>query len=159
MARSTKQNSLASIPGTLVLIGAGKMGGAMLEGWLARKLPPNAIKALACGVLDASVWRSHQFHNGGTIVFHTRAPAKWRQPLKMAHRPICAYVGHEFLTSETDAVGVLNEPAEDSVGMNRVAKGLAVHDSCWRAARNSDLMAYFRPRHQIRTADARPLRD
>ena len=58
MAKQTKQNSLASIPGTLVLVGAGKMGGAMLEGWLARKLPPKklvviepqpskAIKALA----------------------------------------------------------------------------------------------------------------
>jgi pyrroline-5-carboxylate reductase len=52
------QSSLASVPGTLVLVGAGKMGGAMLEGWLARKLPPRrmvvfepqpskAIKALA----------------------------------------------------------------------------------------------------------------
>jgi len=50
--------SLASIPGTLVLVGAGKMGGAMLDGWLALKLPPKkvvviepqpsrAIKALA----------------------------------------------------------------------------------------------------------------
>src|SRR5258707_14186632 len=43
MAKLTKQNSLASIPGTLVLVGAGKMGGAMLEGWLARKLPPKKI--------------------------------------------------------------------------------------------------------------------
>jgi pyrroline-5-carboxylate reductase len=34
---------LASIPGTLVLVGAGKMGGAMLEGWLARKLPPKKL--------------------------------------------------------------------------------------------------------------------
>jgi pyrroline-5-carboxylate reductase len=59
MAKSAKTaSSLASIPGTLVLVGAGKMGGAMLEGWLARKLPPKkvvviepqpskAIKALA----------------------------------------------------------------------------------------------------------------
>src|SRR6266567_5464311 len=58
MAKLTKQNPLASTPGTLVLVGAGKMGGAMLEGWLARKLPPKklvviepqpskAIKALA----------------------------------------------------------------------------------------------------------------
>jgi len=58
MAKTVKSNSLASIPGTLVLVGAGKMGGAMLEGWLARKLPPKkvvviepqpskAIKALA----------------------------------------------------------------------------------------------------------------
>jgi pyrroline-5-carboxylate reductase len=57
MAKTAKQTSLASIPGALVLVGAGKMGGAMLDGWLARKLPPkkvivlepqpsNAIKAL-----------------------------------------------------------------------------------------------------------------
>ena len=43
MAKAAKENSLTSIPGTLVLVGAGKMGGAMLEGWLARKLPPKKI--------------------------------------------------------------------------------------------------------------------
>ncbi|MBX9827940.1 MAG: pyrroline-5-carboxylate reductase [Xanthobacteraceae bacterium] len=60
MAKKTSKpaNPLAAIPGTLVLVGAGKMGGAMLEGWLTRKLPPKkvvviepqpskAIKALA----------------------------------------------------------------------------------------------------------------
>jgi pyrroline-5-carboxylate reductase len=35
--------SLAKIPGNLVLVGAGKMGGAMLDGWLALKLPPNKV--------------------------------------------------------------------------------------------------------------------
>jgi pyrroline-5-carboxylate reductase len=43
MAKSSTPNSLASIPGTLVLVGAGKMGGAMLDGWLARKLPPKKV--------------------------------------------------------------------------------------------------------------------
>jgi pyrroline-5-carboxylate reductase len=46
MAKSTKLNSLASIPGTLVLLGAGKMGSAMLDGWLARKLPPKKLVVL-----------------------------------------------------------------------------------------------------------------
>ena len=46
MARPKKQNSLAAIPGALVLVGAGKMGGAMLDGWLARKLPPKKIIVL-----------------------------------------------------------------------------------------------------------------
>src|SRR5437763_15640768 len=46
MAKSAKQESLAAIPGTLVLVGAGKMGGAMLEGWLARKLPPKKVVVL-----------------------------------------------------------------------------------------------------------------
>src|SRR5262245_24726840 len=48
MARKSSKpaNSLASIPGTLVLVGAGKMGGAMLEGWLARKLPPKKVVVL-----------------------------------------------------------------------------------------------------------------
>ena len=46
MAKSTKQNSLASIPGALVLVGAGKMGGAMLQGWLGRKLPPKQVVVL-----------------------------------------------------------------------------------------------------------------
>ena len=56
--KPAKQTSLATIPGTLVLVGAGKMGGAMLDGWLGLKLPPKkvvmiepqpskAIKALA----------------------------------------------------------------------------------------------------------------
>lgn len=46
MAEASKQHSLAAIPGTLVLVGAGKMGGAMLEGWLARKLPPRKMVVL-----------------------------------------------------------------------------------------------------------------
>ena len=46
MAKSAKQNSLAAIPGALVLVGAGKMGGAMLDGWLARKLPPKKVVVL-----------------------------------------------------------------------------------------------------------------
>ena len=41
-----ESNSLAAIPGALVLVGAGKMGGAMLEGWLARKLPPKKVIVL-----------------------------------------------------------------------------------------------------------------
>ena len=40
MAKINQANSLAAIPGALVLVGAGKMGGAMLDGWLARGLPP-----------------------------------------------------------------------------------------------------------------------
>jgi pyrroline-5-carboxylate reductase len=41
-----KSEALTSTPGTLVLVGAGKMGGAMLEGWLARKLPPKKVVVL-----------------------------------------------------------------------------------------------------------------
>ena len=41
-----KAKSLAAIPGALVLVGAGKMGGAMLDGWLARKLPPKKVIVL-----------------------------------------------------------------------------------------------------------------
>jgi pyrroline-5-carboxylate reductase len=44
--KSSKQESLSSIPGTLVLVGAGKMGSAMLESWLARKLPPKKVVVL-----------------------------------------------------------------------------------------------------------------
>jgi pyrroline-5-carboxylate reductase len=46
MAQTVKQSSLASIPGNLILVGAGKMGGALLDGWLARKLPPKKIIVL-----------------------------------------------------------------------------------------------------------------
>ncbi len=38
-----KQPSLAAIPGNLVLVGAGKMGGAMLDGWLGLRLPPRKV--------------------------------------------------------------------------------------------------------------------
>jgi pyrroline-5-carboxylate reductase len=56
--KSTNVKALAAFPGCLVLLGAGKMGGAMLDGWTARGLKPKqlvvidpqagkAIKALA----------------------------------------------------------------------------------------------------------------
>jgi len=34
---------LASLEGTVLLVGAGKMGGALMEGWLARGLPPARV--------------------------------------------------------------------------------------------------------------------
>ncbi len=37
---------MTSLPESLVLVGAGKMGGAMLEGWLAIGLPPKAIRII-----------------------------------------------------------------------------------------------------------------
>jgi pyrroline-5-carboxylate reductase len=39
-------NPLASVPGAVLLVGAGKMGGAMLEAWLARGLPPALLSVL-----------------------------------------------------------------------------------------------------------------
>ena len=36
-------NALQNITGTIVLAGAGKMGGAMLTGWLARGLDPKRV--------------------------------------------------------------------------------------------------------------------
>ncbi len=55
--RATSQRTLSKLSGSLVLVGAGKMGSAMLDGWLARGLAPkrivvidpqpdNAVKAL-----------------------------------------------------------------------------------------------------------------
>ncbi|MGH6677746.1 MAG: pyrroline-5-carboxylate reductase [Bradyrhizobium sp.] len=38
-----RSSALQNIPGTIVLAGAGKMGGAMLTGWLARGLAPGRI--------------------------------------------------------------------------------------------------------------------
>jgi len=40
---SNDNGGLKNIPGTIVLAGAGKMGGAMLSGWLARGLDPHRI--------------------------------------------------------------------------------------------------------------------
>jgi len=45
-ARINKPRPLAKFPGSLVLLGAGKMGQAMLEGWLARGLAPKKIIVL-----------------------------------------------------------------------------------------------------------------
>ena len=42
----TSSRPLAKFPGTLVLLGAGKMGQAMLDGWLARGLNPRKIVVL-----------------------------------------------------------------------------------------------------------------
>src|SRR6185369_895597 len=39
-------NSLRDFSGTLVLVGAGKMGGAMLQGWLALGLDPGKIAVI-----------------------------------------------------------------------------------------------------------------
>src|SRR3954470_18031606 len=37
---------LGKFSGELLLVGAGKMGGAMLDGWLARGLPPGKVNVL-----------------------------------------------------------------------------------------------------------------
>ena len=44
--RKSNSRPLAKFTGTLVLLGAGKMGQAMLEGWLARGLAPKKITVL-----------------------------------------------------------------------------------------------------------------
>ena len=43
MTASNTNNALQNITGTIVLAGAGKMGGAMLTGWLARGLDPKHV--------------------------------------------------------------------------------------------------------------------
>jgi len=46
MKRPATTKPLAKFPGRLVLLGAGKMGEAMLEGWLARGLDPRKLTVL-----------------------------------------------------------------------------------------------------------------
>jgi pyrroline-5-carboxylate reductase len=41
--RATSQRTLSKLSGSLVLVGAGKMGSAMLDGWIARGLAPKRI--------------------------------------------------------------------------------------------------------------------
>ena len=43
MTALNSSNALSDIKGTIVLAGAGKMGGAMLAGWLARGLDPKHV--------------------------------------------------------------------------------------------------------------------
>ncbi|MDO9413684.1 MAG: pyrroline-5-carboxylate reductase [Pseudolabrys sp.] len=45
-AKKTNTKTLAAFPGHLVLLGAGKMGGAMLDGWLARGLKAKNVIVL-----------------------------------------------------------------------------------------------------------------
>jgi pyrroline-5-carboxylate reductase len=45
-ARKSNQRPLAKLPGQLLLVGAGKMGGAMLDGWLARGLNPRKVAVI-----------------------------------------------------------------------------------------------------------------
>jgi pyrroline-5-carboxylate reductase len=46
MKKLTQKKPLAKFPGRLVLLGAGKMGAAMLDGWLARGLDPRKLIVL-----------------------------------------------------------------------------------------------------------------
>jgi pyrroline-5-carboxylate reductase len=46
MSTSTSRGPLAGLSGTILLAGAGKMGGAMLEGWLALGLPPEHVAVI-----------------------------------------------------------------------------------------------------------------
>ena len=46
MTTSSGTRTLAGLSGTIVLVGAGKMGGAMLEGWLALGLDPKSVVAI-----------------------------------------------------------------------------------------------------------------
>ena len=45
-AAQHSETSLRDVAGSLVLVGAGKMGGAMLDGWLALGLPPRKVAIL-----------------------------------------------------------------------------------------------------------------
>ena len=46
MKHPVTNNTLAKFSGALLLVGAGKMGSAMLDGWLARGLDPNKIAVI-----------------------------------------------------------------------------------------------------------------
>jgi pyrroline-5-carboxylate reductase len=46
MKRPSNQKPLSKLSGTLLLVGAGKMGQAMLDGWLARGLKPKQIAVI-----------------------------------------------------------------------------------------------------------------
>jgi pyrroline-5-carboxylate reductase len=46
MKASNSKKPLSAFSGRLTLVGAGKMGGAMLDGWLARGLDPKAVTVL-----------------------------------------------------------------------------------------------------------------
>ncbi len=43
MKKPSAKKTLADFSGSLVLVGAGKMGSAMLDGWLARGLDPKKL--------------------------------------------------------------------------------------------------------------------
>jgi len=43
---TSPSDALSDLSGTIVLVGAGKMGGAMLEGWLALGLDPARVIAI-----------------------------------------------------------------------------------------------------------------
>lgn len=49
-------SSDAALSGTLVLLGAGKMGGAMLQGWLERGVPPERIVVLDPSPPEEIAW-------------------------------------------------------------------------------------------------------
>ena len=62
MTQSTASGArtLAGLTGTIVLVGAGKMGGAMLEGWLALGLEAKSVVAIEPQpARELSIGRAH----------------------------------------------------------------------------------------------------
>ncbi len=53
----TEQQAL-HLPGPLVLVGCGKMGGALLRGWLARGVDPRQISLLLNCLKRTLAWES-----------------------------------------------------------------------------------------------------
>src|SRR5690349_24806427 len=88
--------SLGQFRGTLVLVGAGKMGSALLDGWLARGLKPKQVTVIEpqpAKTLKALARRGLRINPKGkiaaTAIVVAEKPQKARDPVQ----PLGTYVG------------------------------------------------------------------
>jgi pyrroline-5-carboxylate reductase len=72
-----------SLPKTLVLVGAGKMGGAMLEGWLGRGMDPAGVTVLDPFASEALAGLCRE----RSIALNPPAPARSPEALVLATKP------------------------------------------------------------------------
>jgi len=98
-SRSTR--SLGKFRGTLVLVGAGKMGGAMLDGWLARGLKPKQITIIdpqPGKAVKVLVGRGIRLNPKGKVTAATAIVIAVKpQTAPEAVPPLAAYVGKTTL--------------------------------------------------------------
>jgi pyrroline-5-carboxylate reductase len=89
-------STLQDIPGTIVLAGAGKMGGAMLAGWLARGLSPArvvVIEPAPAPEIAALAASGVRLNPAGTIAADTLVIALKPQSFRDAAARLKSYVG------------------------------------------------------------------
>ena len=100
VASEDRSSALQNIPGTVVLAGAGKMGGAMLTGWLTRGLPPARIVVVEptpSSEISALTAKGIRLNPQGTGVADTLVIAVKPQSFREAGPALKSFTGPDTL--------------------------------------------------------------